>query len=183
LSTNQADATAIDKYYDEVVADLGRTEWLVTASLVTATAGTNEYTPPATAIDLLHLFYDDRLLYESKLRAIESVNTHWRDERGPPKSYIIEDETNKQFRLYPSPVVSSKDFIFMFGSPLGLDFPEYAICIVHTEQREVLPKWLEMPVAFAILSREFARESDHKDAQFADSCKALAEMLMKMVGP
>lgn len=181
LSTDQADATAIDKYYDEAVADLGRAEWLVAASLVAVTAGTNQYTPPTATVDLLAVYYDDRLLAKENLRALEAINPQWRDERGTPRAYVIEDETSKQFRLYPTPTVSSKDFSFVFGAPLGVDFPEYAVCVTHTETRETLPKWLELPVAFEILQREFARESDHKDMKFSEACKMLAAALLKMV--
>lgn len=183
LCTNQADEAALTKFYDEVISDLGRAEWLVTAELLATTAGTNQYNPATTVVEILYVFYDDRLLYKENLRALEAINPQWRDERGAPRAYVIEDETNNQFRLYPTPVVDSKDFIFAFGSPLGLDFPEYAVVVVQTETREVLPEWLEFPIAFEILAREFARESDHVDHEFAKACKSIADILMRMVGP
>lgn len=183
LCTNQADAIALTKFYDEVVSDLGREEWLVEVALIATTAGTSQYAPPEPVIELLCVYYDDRLLSKERVRALEAVNPNWRDERGTPRAYVVEDESNTRFRLYPKPEVDSKDFIFMFGSPLGLDFPEYAVAAVLTELREDLPLWLEMPVAFAILAREFARESDHTDMAFADACKKVSQILMQMVGP
>lgn len=182
LSTNQADAIAIEKYYDDVVTDLGRDEWLVAASLVATVAGTNQYTPPSNTVELLHVFYDNRVLYKETHRALEGINPQWRDERGTvPTSYVIEDETNEQFRVHPTPTVSSKDFSFVLGEPMGRDFPEYAVCAIHTETRDDLPAFLEMPVALLVLHREFSRESDHKDLKFADTCKVIADMLLRMV--
>jgi hypothetical protein len=183
LCTNQADATSITKFYDEIVSDLGHGNWLIVAELISTTAGTFEYNPPDTIVDFKGAFYDDRWLYRENLRALEALNPHWRDERGTPRAYVIEDESNHKFKLYPTPDRDSKDFIFMFGSPLGLDFPTYAVLVLMTELREDLPKWLEMPVAFEILAREFARESDHTDQQFAEACRAISGLLLKMVGP
>jgi len=183
LCTNQADATAIIKYYDEVVADLGRGEWLIVPELLPVTAGTFEYDPPSTIADLKGVFYDDRWLYKEELRTLEAHNPHWRDESGTPRVYVIEDESNHKFRLYPKPDHDSKDFIFMFGSPLGLDFPVYAVVVLMTELRIDLPAWLEMPVAWEILAREFARESDHMDLTFAKIARQLSQKMLKMVGP
>jgi len=183
LCTNQANATAITKFYNEVVADLGRADWLITANLLPTSTDTFEYDPPEQTVELRGVFYDDRWLYKEGLRNIGAVNPQWRDERGTPRAYVIEDESNTKFRLYPKPDKDSKDFIFMFGSPLGLDFPEYAVLVLYTELREDLPVWMEMPVAFEILAREFARESDHTDQVFAKTCRAISELLFKMVGP
>ena len=183
LATAQPDAIAIDKFYDHVVADLGRGEWLLTATLVAVTAGTSEYTPPSTVLDIKHVFYDDRVLYKESLRALESVNPSWRDERGTPYAYVGVDETNKDFRLYPNPDRASKPVIPVHGAPFGWDYPAGTVVIIATEFRENLPPWLEMPVAYDILSREFGRESDHKDRKFADLCDKMSKLLMKMVGP
>lgn len=181
LSTNQSDADAIDKFYDDVVSDLGRGDWLVTTDVLAATAGTAQYNPVSTIVELRGVWYDDRWLYKESLRSIEALNPNWRDERGTPRAYIIEDETNLQFRLYPRPAVDSKTP--GGGEEMGLEFPEYSVVVLMTEIRETLPAWLELPVAFEILAREFGRESDHHDPTFAKSCKEISQMLLKMVGP
>lgn len=183
LCTNQADATAIIKYYDEIVADLGRGEWLIVAEILSTTADTFEYDPPSNIADLKAVLYDDRWLYKENLRALEAVNPHWRDERGTPRAYVLEDESNHKFRLYPKPDRNSKDFVPIFGSPLGLDFPEYSVVVLMTELRTDLPPWLEMPVAWEILAREFARESDHMDLSFAKIAKQISQKMLEMVGP
>jgi hypothetical protein len=183
LCTNQADPTAIIKYYNEFVADLGRGDWLTVPVILPVTAGTFEYNPPDVIADLKGVFYDDRWLYKENLRALEAINPHWRDESGTPRAYIVEDESNHKFRIYPKPDRDSKDFIPIFGSPLGLDFPEYSVVVLMTEIRIDLPTWLEMPVAWEVLSREFARESDHTDAAFAKIARQISQNMLKMVGP
>jgi len=183
LSTNQADATAIIKYYEEIVADLGRDDWLIVAEILAVTADTFEYDPPDTTADLKGVFYDDRWLYKENLRALEVINPNWRDERGTPRAYVIEDESNHKFRLYPTPDRNSKDFIPIFGSPLGMDFPEYSVVVLITELRTDLPPWLEQPVAWEIIAREFARESDHTDATLAKVAHQISQRMLEMVGP
>ena len=183
LCTNQADETALSKYYDEVVSDLGRAEWLVNAEVLSATAGTNQYNPASTVVEIMHVLYDDRVLSKETLRSMDAYNPQWRDQRGTPRAYIVEDETNKQFRLWPTPEVDSKPFIPLHGAILGLDYPEYSVVVIQTEFREVLPIWMELPVAFAMLAREFARESDHIDTAFAESCDKLSKVIFEMLGP
>ena len=176
LSNQQATAAAIDRYYDDVVRDLGQRPWLTEASLVAVTANTSQYTLDTSVIRVLDMYYDDHVVRMSDLREMESINPRWRDETGTPISYIVEDETAKVFRLYKNPDRTSKDFSFIFGSPLGLDYPEYSVAIVHTQTRETLPDWLNLPVAFEILHREFMRESNHKDLEFSKVCKQLAQL-------
>lgn len=181
ISSQQADATAIDRYYDDVVRDLGQRPWLTQATLISITANTAIYTPATSVIRILGTFYDDRVLISATPREMESISSTWRDARGTPIAYVNEDEGAKDFRLYPNPEVTSKDFIFLFGSPFGLDYPEYAVAIVHTETRTNLPAWLEMPVAFEVLAREFMRESNHQDVAFAKTCKQMADLLLSLV--
>lgn len=181
LCTNQADATAIDKYFDEVISDLGKDGWLCVAEVLAATKGTFEYEPPSTVIKLWNVIYDDRMLYKENLRAVESVNVNWRDETGTPRAYVVEDESNHKFRLYPKPDRTSKDFVPIFGSPLGLDYPTYSVVVIISEMRDTIPQWLIVPVAFDILNREFMRESDHQDTVFGDACKKLSTMFYAMV--
>jgi hypothetical protein len=184
LSTAQADPIAIDRFYNDVVTDLGEQGWLQVVMLLPVMAGTAEFTPPdATTIDVKYVFYDDRVMYRENFHALEVVNVNWRDERGTPAAYVREAESQHSWLLYPKPDRPSKDFVFMFGAPLGLDYPTYAVAVVLAEFRETLPPWLAMPVAFRICEFEFARESDHKDTKFSEACKALADMLFKMVGP
>ena len=181
LSLSTADATAIERYYRDVVYDLAAGGWLAQATLVATTAQLGSYSMPDTSVSLLGLFYDDRQLTEEGLRSLEAFDSHWRDIRGVPIVYVVEGETEGSFLLVPTPEIASKDFIFMFGRPFGVEFPEYALAVVHTETRDDLPAWLELPVAFKVLALEFMRESDHQDKDFAAACGQLAVVLLTMV--
>ena len=116
LSSSQADAIAIDRFYDDVVRDLGQRPWLTQATLISVTAGTATYTPAISVIRILDVYYDNRVLCKATKQELESINARWRDLRGSPFVYVTEDETAKDFRVVPNPEVSSKDFIFLFGS-------------------------------------------------------------------
>jgi len=181
LSNGLADATLSERYYREVVFDLGKQGWLTQISIVPVTSGTGTYSFPASAIELLGLFYDDNQLDPLCLRELEWIRYDWRVIHGSPEGYVRENENDKTFRLYPIPDASSKDFIFLFGSPLGLDYPEYSLAIVHTETRDDLPSWLELPVAFRVLELEFGRESAHRDPTFSKTCGELSKLLFVMV--
>lgn len=181
LSNGLADVTTSERYYHDTVFDLGKRNFLTNATLIPVVAGTGSYAFPVGAIDLLGLFYDDKQLDLLPLRDLEWIDPHWRDAEGPPEGYVRQDENDKTFRLYPEPDLPSKDFIFLLGSPLGLDYPEYSLAAIHTETRNDLPAWLELPVAFRILSFEFERESAHRDPAFAKLCNELSQILLLMV--
>ncbi len=181
LSKGLADATMCDRYYRDIVLELGREDILTQASLIPVNAETGEYTLPTQAVEMIDLFYDDHPLMEAKLREVESRDPQWRSRLGPPIVYITQHETIRTFSLYPTPEMNSKDFIFLFGSPFGRDYPAYALAMIHTENREDIPEWLELPVAFDILSREFARESNHRDTLFSKTCKSMADFLLGLV--
>ena len=81
----------------------------------------------------------------------------------------------------PAPDKPSKPFVVTYGEPTGRDYPPYAIMVLHTELRSLVPDWLELPVAFEILAREYRRESDHRDDAFATLCQRFADLLYAMV--
>lgn len=181
FSLGDADPLTIEQYYDHILDDTGRAPWFVTASLVTLTAGTAEYVLADDQIKILGMFYDDRWLDRMDKRALESFNPTWRDERGLPVAYMVEDEASKTYRLYPAPAQPSGNFIFVFGSPLGLDYPPYSVLLLHTQITPDLLEFMELPVMWDVLSREFGHESNHRDDQFADFAQQLADVLWGMV--
>lgn len=180
LSRGLADQGICGHYYDDIVHEIGQRPIFTRATLVAVDGATATFALPDTAIRLLYVLYDDRILAPASLRELEAVNPHWRDERGTPIAYVTERENARSFRLYPVPDVASKSFIFLTGLPFGRDYPELAVVIVHTEDRE-LPDWLDLPVALDILGREFGRESDHRDPAFAEMCGQLAVLMYRML--
>jgi len=110
--------------------------------------------------------------------SLNALKQEWRDEVGRPTAHVVEEETTKQFRLYPEPDIDSKDFIFLFGEPLGRDFPEYSVGIVHTEIRDDNPAWMDYILGLKVLAKEHQKDSDIVDPIFAKSCDDLANTLM-----
>ena len=182
LSFGLADQTACDRFYDECVLSLHQHgEWCTEASLVATTDGTATYTIPAAAGRVLAAFYDDQQLSLESAQGMERVLPAWRDEQGGVQALVVDGESDRTFRLWRTPEADSRDFSFIFGSPLGLDFPGYAVVIVHTDVRADQPAYLELPIAFFVLEREFLRESDHRDPDFAQACREMGEQLLAMV--
>lgn len=181
LSRARADRDICSTYYDDIVYEMALQGTLTAASLVATTADNASYDLPATAVTVLAAVYDTFQLPHTSLKELEAINPTWRSEVGDPIAFVTEDEPVRTVRLYPIPDRTSKDFIFMFGSPLGLDFPEYSLALLHTETRTNLATYFDLPVALEILAREFNRESDHKDSEFAEVCRSLAQSTMQMV--
>lgn len=182
LSFGLADQPACSRFYDEVVLGLHQHgEWCTEASLVATTTDDATYTLPAAAGRLLCAIYDDQQLSLESAQGMERVHPTWRDERGAVQAVVVDGESDRSFRLWRIPEADSRDFSFLYGSPLGLDFPEYAVVVFHTDVREDQPPYLELPIAFYVLAREFLRESDHRDPDFAAACQQMADQLLAMV--
>ena len=123
FARGQEDTIAVERYYRDFIFLLGKRAVLTQASLVTSAPGASSYTMPASAIDLMAVFYDAVQLFPASKRELDWENQNWRDAEGPPIAYTTEGETERTIRPYPKPVVSSKDFIFLFGSPFGRYYP------------------------------------------------------------
>lgn len=182
LGRGQADPTNAERDYRDVVFDAGRFELATEVTLIPAAAGTAQYVLPAGAVRLLGVFYDDVALLPVSLAELEAVNPQWRDEVGAPVAYVTETETVQTFRLYPVPDIDSKSFVPVVGEPLGLDFPESNLAVVHTEVRDDLPDWTDLVFAFGVLTREFSRESAHRDTEFAAACQQVYGALVRTLG-
>ena len=196
LSVSQADQTAAGKLYDEAVFDLGRQDWLTNVAVLFSSNGVGTYTPPSQAIRILGIFFEDTFMSSVGIRELDSINRGWRDELGFPIAMVVDRETGKDFRLYPKPDVttpagsgSQQLGLMTLGEgqlgglvPLDGSFPSYGISIFYTEKREDVLSYMELPVALAVLVREFSRESDHKDATFAGLCIEMAAHLFSMIG-
>lgn len=183
VSQSQAEATTVDRYYDDVIEDICRLPegFLSNVDLVSVTKGTSVYTYPANTVDLLGVFWDDAILRRAALAELESLDPQWRDHNGDPLVFTEAELSTKSFQLYPNPQRASKPFSFPTGLPMGTDYPEYSVAVARTRTVDNLPEWLEWPVAFEVLSREFMRESNHRDVDFATLCRQLSLVLLRMV--
>ena len=178
MSLDGNNASSTDTFYDDTIKDMSQLPLFTNVRLIAATKGTNQYTIPDDVVNIHEMFYDSSVVPRSSIQTLNTLNQEWRDESGPPVAYAVEEETSKQFRLYPTPDVNSKDFIFLFGEPLGRDFPEYSVGLVHTEIRDDNPDWLDLILSFKVLAKEHQKDSAIVDTNFASLCDQMADSLM-----
>ena len=168
----------ITRLYDDIIFDIGHREALTQVALIASVAGTNSYAFPSTAIDLLTVFFGNRELRKTTLQELEaSLGPNWRDKRGIPIVYLLEEENERTFRVIPQPDVSSGS---VSGLGFGSNYPDYAIGIIYTEDVTDVPAYLELPIATEICARELRRESDHRDLDGAEAFAKLANLMFAM---
>ncbi len=175
------DAGTLDRYYDETVLELGDDPLLFEATLLPVSLDQATFTLPDFAARLQSVFYDNRALDAASLQEMQAISPQWRDARRDPCTYVTEGETERTFRLFPQPTQPSQAFSFVTGSPLGVDFPAYAVLVVQTTHPGDAPDLLDLLIAHRILSREFARESQHQDLEYAQRCELLYQVLLAML--
>lgn len=180
LGGSRCDAGVANQYYDDVAYELARASQTLEINLIPSVADTAQYAYPSDAVNLLAVFYDDKQLSRATIREMDAHSINWRDERGTPDDVVTEFEDAKTFRLAPTPDRASADFIFM-GTPLGSEYPEYTCAALYQQKRDDLPAYFDLYMALEILSREFSRESDHRDLRFAQACQQLAALVLRMV--
>jgi len=177
MSLDRNDDSSTDTFYRDVIKDLSQVELFTDVRLISVTGGTTVYTIPDDVVNILEMFYDSSILPQTQIENLNALTQEWRDNKGRPLVHVVEEETTKRFRLYPAPDVDSKDFSFLLGEPLGRDFPEYSVGIVHTEIRDNNPDWLDYIIGLKVIAREHQKNSDIVDPQFASFCDQLADLL------
>ena len=65
--------------------------------------------------------------------------------------------------------------------PLQVADQDDQVTVFATGTRTDLPYWLELPVAMEIVFRDYFRESDHQDIEFARVAGLLAQVLFALV--
>jgi len=175
-----SDATAIDRYYADIVRETGMTgESSCNASFVAGVVATATYVLPSAALRLLTLVYDDRDLRPAMRRALETYDHDWRTRKGRPTSFVTEDEDVRTVRLVPVPDRAGETI--GASTPFVGSFPDNNLMFIFTENvTDVLP-WDELWTALDVTAREFARESDHFDAVMADTWRKLAAIVRMLV--
>lgn len=169
LSVTQADGTATPALYSDTIVEMAQQEWFTQSQTWTNTIGQLRVTflsaLATPLIDIGAVIYNDYELDEATLLELEMIDSQWRDARGRTTTFTVEDESAKVIALYPSPDEARTDNVAFFTYA-----PTDALY------------YQELFIAMRVLEREFLRESNHQDANFAEGCAILAKMFMSMVG-
>lgn len=160
------DPISIEDYYDEIVRELGLLELLVDPVSIGITSELSVYQMPIPVIRTLELISErygtlDRV-DRVTLRAVHG--TGWTNLKGTPVSFTQELENDNAFRLVPIP-----------------DQAESLIGLVSAVRDDV-PYWLELPIALEIVFREYTRESQFQNVEFAQAAGQLAQLFFSLVG-
>lgn len=181
LGLNLADPALFDRYYKETIFVYGSTTIMTDVAIVPSSHTVGQYTVPEEVDNILAVIYDDKILRQEAIFALNYTDPNWRDRLGTPICYVREQETDYNIRLYPRPEIAMRPPSFITGSPMGTDYPGYAIAIFHTEHREDVPLKAELPTALNTVALEFERESSHRDLQFATRARQLADLMLRML--
>lgn len=179
LSVGLRDSTASSSFYTRVVQEHGRLrESLTDAAYVAVTAGTVNYAFPTGSIRVLAVFYDDLWLFPEDKRGADVHDPYWRNRRGDPFAVVFEDATARTFDVLPVPART--------GATIGVatpftTFPADNFTVIYTEAATDVQPWEELLVATEILSREFARDSDHQDTEAATVWRQITDTLLELV--
>lgn len=183
IARDQATATTISDYYDEVIEELGKIKNppIVERELFTVTAGTATYDYPAESIELLYVFRDTDPLLVTTKDSLESYNIEWRSDSGNPIAYKTDHEDSDKFRLYPNPDTTSTALGIGATEPFGDDFPANMGATIHSDSRETgISDMIGLYVAFRVLYKEFHRPSNHQDTEWAELHKSIANVFYHM---
>ena len=161
FTLGEHDTVAVDRFIDAVFRDLAWTETLIEITEQEETSVTPTF--PVLASKIVTVFWEGRQLDLVSLRTLESFDPQWRDRRGEPIAYLTEGELTRTYRLYPSPDSTG------------------TVTLFHTQLHTAVPQWLELPITFEVLSREYARESNHRDDTMSQLCSKVSEILLGMV--
>lgn len=176
-----ADDAALDRFLDDVIYEQGREAIMCRASLQAISSGQGPYDYPEGAIEIFDVFYDGKVLSAERQETIEALSRTWQSATGTPIAWVKENEEKAQYRIYPKSTASTGSFSFPNAEPFGVDLPDNALVVIHSEyRRDVLP-WMEDWIALEIAAREFMRESDHADPAFAKALAETGQLLRAMV--
>ncbi len=154
-----------DRIYDDVVRELGALGILTENGSNSVTAATATYTAPTNTIRILEIHGGYGILDQTDYDIITNLlGARFHLRTGRPTIWCHEHETIKDFRLVPIPNESD------------------TLTTIVTQYQANVPVFLEMPIALEVLHREYLRESNHQDIDFALLCRRLATMWFSMLG-
>ena len=152
------------------------------AEIIPLSSGTSVYDFPADALRLLHAFFNSEMLSLASNADLNAYATMWLADTGSPKAITLDEITARTYTLYPNPVLNSDPIIPIHGEPFGEDYPANNLVLIYADNRQSpIVDIYALSIALESLSREFTYPSDHTDTDYADTCKALSQLLSKLI--
>lgn len=182
LTLFQVQPAQLSRYYDEAIYALGTLPYIFEASLLDVDVLQATFQFPETALQVLELWYDNRTLDYMTREELAALSSYWLSERGEPLAYTDRDMNLRTFQLYPVPELASVPATGLpAGGLFGENMPHGHVAFLASSFQEDVVSWLELPLIYSTLAREYLRESDHQDPAFAQGCLQVARMLLDMV--
>lgn len=191
LGTVALDGTATDTYQDEVFAMLARLGLpgilvQVDVAFLAATAATAEYTLPTGHRTPLILGYDELQMQGVRHDEAQYFNPAWRDQLGYPIAYTFDPVNRDRFQVVPVPQVT--------GATIGASTPvtfttfpagNFLVISAISDTTYSGTTYVDtfLAVAFEVLAREFARDSDHHDPDASAIAAQMANLFWRMSFP
>jgi len=181
LTLGQLSADTFAQYYDDAIYALGSVPYLVQPYQVPVDLQQGRFDYPDGAIELLDLWYDARHLDQMAQPQLDAMHPNWQDHRGYPVAYTTDSLDLLAFQVYPVPDMPSAPPLFPQSLQWGEHYPLYHVSMLATAHQVDLPVWMELPIAYQLLAREYGRESPHRDPVYAAACQQVSALLMDML--
>lgn len=175
LTAGLADTTAINRIWDEVIIDLAADtrQWFTAFSPIdpgTTGSVTNQESLELSVVGLgrlIALFYNGRQLSRESEDTFATQSRNWGAKSGSPVAFTTDNRSDRFVRLYP------KNDLFNLG--------EVGVLYTQSTVTGSIPDVMALPLAMLVMAREFERESNHRDMDFAKSCRALGQEMLNYI--
>lgn len=181
LTLGQTPPSQFSHYYDESIYALGALPYLFEAARLPVDPLQALFLFPDNFLTALSIWYDNRTLDFMSHAELLALSPTWQDHRGPPVAYTDDNLSLRTFRLYPIPEDPSQPMVSILGGPFGQSYPLFNAVLLGTVFRVDIPPWMELPLIYSILARDYARESPYQDLTVSSACMQVSQLLMGML--
>jgi len=167
LSATLADDVLAPRFYDEAIINLAHDPnalWFGNFILAGIALDEEIKEVPEDLVRIHAVFFRDQMLSWETKQQMEALDPSWRTRRHTPVAYITDDVEDRYIRIWPPSDVACDELGWLY-----------------TQRLTNAPEIMELPLALMVLGREFARESPHRDQEFATLCLTAANEMLKMV--
>lgn len=188
----EVDEDSTNIIYAEVLQDIAQSALHPLVGLVEedTQTGVHTYRIPDSAIKILAAFHKARQLNFTTVSQLEAYDIDWRGVDDDPISYLQEEQSKREVRLFPQPIsglaFQNIEFIdtddFKWEDTNDFEWQQTArlkeLAFLFSEARETnIPEWSVLFIAFEIMARETAHPGEQQDLAFSGVCKEMANFL------